>query len=291
MSDDAPPAVGRVTHPAVVTLLVAAVFMSGVVTVLLPGLLTGPPAMNGSAQGTALVMTLGGAPLLAVAYGRSGSGSLVALTLAAGAAAYLVYNAVLLVFATPLNQAFPLYEAVLGLGIWTLTGLVREIWVAADLARPVGRWIPAYILGVVVLNLVAWLQDLVPGLLSDEPRAMLDGTGLTTNPVYVQDLAFWLPCLAWIAVGMWQAHGPRTALGAAALCYWVLEAAGVAVDQWWGHRADPTSQVVSSGIVPLFVVVGVLTVWPLVSVLKDLAGAPRLTGNGRPGVPARAVPR
>jgi hypothetical protein len=264
----------RTTSPAVVHLLVAAAVLSGVVTLLVPNLLTGPPAMNGSAKGTALVIVLGGVPVLAGAYRRARSGSLPALALAAGAAAYLVYNGVLLVFATPFNQAFLLYEAMLGLAIWTLAGMVHEIWVrAGQLTVQPCRWAAGFIFGAVILNLAAWAVTLVPALFSDDPRSMLAGTGLTTNPVYVQDLAFWLPSFAWVAVGMWKAHAPRTALGAAALCYWVLESAGVAVDQWWGHQADPTSTVVSATVVPLFVIVGAVTIWPLMSALRAIATA------------------
>jgi hypothetical protein len=263
--------------PVLVYSLVAASLLSGSVTLLLPGLLTGPPVMNGSAKGTALVIVLGGAPLLALAYRRARRGSLPALAVATGAAAYLLYNAVLLVFATPFNRAFLLYEAMLGLALWTVAVMARELWVEAEhLTVPASRWAAAFVLGVVVLNVAAWLGRLVPSLLSDEPRSILAGTGLTTNPIYVQDLAFWLPCLAWIAVGLWTAHAPRTVLGAAALCYWVLEAAGVAVDQWWGHQADPTSSVASLMAVPLFVVVGAMTVWPLVEILKVVARATRV---------------
>ena len=102
---------------------------------------------------------------------------------------------------------------------------------------------------------------------------MLAGTGLTTNPVYVQDLAFWLPAFTWVALGMWRGHGPRTALGAVVLSYWALESVSVAVDQWWVHQADPTSAVVSADLVPLFVLVGAVTLWPLISLLHTLASS------------------
>ena len=275
-----PPTVREPTgSQTLVALLVGSSLAAGAVTVLAPHLLTGPPAMNGSAKGTALVVCLVAAPLLAVAGRRARHGSLADLTVAAGAAAFLVYNGVLLVFGTPFNRAFPLYEAMLGLGVWTMARLGVEIWsLSSRPLLPPQRWPAGFILGAVALNLAAWAARLAPALLSEDPRSMLSGTGLTTNPVYVQDLAFWLPAFVWIAAGMWRGDGPRSALGAVALTYWVLESVSVAVDQWWGHRADPSSSVVSVSLVPVFVLVGVLTLWPLTSVLRALA-APRPVGG------------
>jgi hypothetical protein len=275
-----------VTSSRIGYMLACASVVAAWTTLLVPDLLTGPPAMQGSARGTALVVAVGGAPTLWLALRRARSGSLAALAVATGATAYLLYNAVMLVFATPLNRAFPLYEAMLGLAIWSLIGLTVEIFDrAAELTSPAPRWTAAFVGGVVVLNLAAWLSNLVPALLLDNPRSLLEGTGLTTNPVYVQDLAFWLPALAWVAIGMWKAHPPRTVLGASVLCYWVLEAASVAADQWWGHQADPTSPVVSAGAVPLFLLVGALTVWPLLavlSVLSDVNGGASRDEHGEP---------
>lgn len=80
----------------------------------------------------------------------------------------------------------------------------------------------------------------------------LDGTGLTTNPVWVQDLSFWLPVMAWVGPGALGVVRARPLLVAAGLAFWTLESVGVGVDQWWGHRADPTSEWASSGAVVLF---------------------------------------
>ena len=90
------PAAARPVHPSrtLVAMLVGASLASSIVTLFAPHLLTGPPAMNGSAKGTALVVGLGGAPALAIAYRRARRGSLAALTVAAGAATFLVYNGV-----------------------------------------------------------------------------------------------------------------------------------------------------------------------------------------------------
>jgi hypothetical protein len=279
---------GRTAPSALVYALIVASVASAVVTLLAPHLLSGPAVMNGSAKGTAVVVALGGCPTLLLAHRRARSGSLPALTLAAGAAVYLVYNAVLLVFATPINRAFLLYEAMLGLAIWTLIALVAELRARAGRpARPPSRWAAGFVGGVVLLNAAAWGSRVVPALLSDRTGSMLAGTGLTTNPVYVQDLAFWLPAIAWIAIGMWKEEGPRTALGAAALCYWLLESVSIAVDQWWGHHDDPTSSVASGAAVPLFLVVAAVTLWPLAHVLRSVAtAAPRRVG----AVPRSPVP-
>lgn len=66
---------------------------------------------------------------------------------------------------------------------------------------------PSLLRGVAVSNgnlrgtAVALLVVGLPVLLV---AAVLDGTGLVTNPVYVQDLAIWLPLLATAAVACWR---------------------------------------------------------------------------------------
>ena len=100
----------------------------------------------------------------------------------------------LLVFATPFNRLFLLYVALLGLAVWTLADAAVHVWqrtVGPPLAVP--RWAPGYLAVVVVLNALAWLARVVPAVVTGHPADLLDGTGLPTNPVIAQDLAFWLP--------------------------------------------------------------------------------------------------
>jgi hypothetical protein len=107
---------------------------------------------------------------------------------------------------------------------------------------------------------------LVPAIVSDRPTKVLDGTGLTSIPVFVQDLAFWLPAMALLGWLLWRSHPAGTAAAAAGLVFWQLEAVGVACDHWFGHRADPTSAVASAGAVGLFAalfVVGLVPTWTL----------------------------
>ena len=251
-------------------------------TLAVPGLLSGPAVMNGSARGTALVALCAAVPTLlgGVWWARGGAtGGMVAV---AGAAAYLVYNGFLLVFATPFNEAFLWYVATLGLALWTMVGLCLELWVRTTRLRAdPPRWVAVYLWVVVALNALVWLARIVPALFDEHPTSMLAGTGLTTNPVYVQDLAFWLPAISWLAVGVWRRHPPRVALATAATVFWAIEALGVAVDQWMGHRADPVSEVASLTVVPAFLALAVIGLWPLLRLLPTLPAqvlpAPRRT--------------
>jgi hypothetical protein len=57
---------------------------------------------------------------------------------------------------------------------------------------------------VAFLNAVTWLARIVPAVVHGGAPGYLRGTGLTTNVVYVQDLALWLPLLAVAAAWLWQ---------------------------------------------------------------------------------------
>lgn len=268
-----------------VTFLALASLLSASATLLVPGLLTGPPVMNGSAKGTAAVILLLGTPVLVLAdvqrERRRPEASSAWSAVLVGASGYLLYNAVLMLFGTPFNRAFLLYEVTLGLALLTFVVGVTDVWTDSSGPPLRGvRWTAGYLLVVTFLNGLAWLRRLVPAMFADDPRSILTGTGLPTSPVYVQDLAFWLPTIAWVGIGMWKGHQLRVVLGAAALTYWVLEAVSVAVDQWWGHHADPASPVAAQAAVPLFVLIGLVTLWPLRQVLSVVAAADMTAASG-----------
>ncbi|MEO9222644.1 MAG: hypothetical protein ABI251_12895, partial [Mycobacteriaceae bacterium] len=111
-------------------------------------------------------------------------------------------------------------------------------------------------------------SGIVPAVLSSRPTSVLDGTGLLTNPVYVQDLAIWLPLLAAAAVACWRRAPWGMLITAAMLAMFVLESISISVDQWFGSHADPNSSVSSLSMVPAFAVVAAVTAGLLVWFLR-----------------------
>lgn len=235
-------------------------------TLLRPSLLSGPDVMIGSARGTALVVLVVTVPLLVLSAHATSRGSARGLVLWLGALAHLIYQGVMLCFATPLNSLFLLYVGLLGLSVWTAGVVLTRIDVRALHSRW-GRRSPARLVAsvlgtVAVLNAVAWIARILPTIGDDDPSSIMDGSGLTTNPVIVQDLALWLPLAIVAAVLLWR----RTAVGHLAagvlLVTWVLEGITVATDQWFGHRADPTTEWATLGAMWLFVGLTVVMLVP-----------------------------
>ena len=159
------------------------VVVAAVPTFFVDGILNGTPVMNGSARGTALMMFALALPVLAVGLVTATRGSDRGRAALIGALGYLTYNATLLVYATPFNELFLAYDALLGLSLWSLVSALldtRPLLVPGS--RLPARVIAAFILTVVALNALAWLWIVVPDL-GEDPPGFLDGTGLTTNPI------------------------------------------------------------------------------------------------------------
>jgi hypothetical protein len=235
------------------------------------GALLGPAVSIGSLRGTALVVLVVAVPVAAAGMIAAARGSARGLVLWSGAAAYLLYNAVMFAFATPLNRFFLLYVALLGLALWSVVAVLRGTDLRSMAARVSprlpARAIAAYTWLVVLLNAVAWLGRIVPALYRGEPQSLVEGTGVATNPVYVQDLAVWLPLAAVAAWWLWRRRPAGVLVVGAMLTMWVIESISIAVDQWFGHAADPGSPVASAVVTPVFAVVALLGLVPVAVLL------------------------
>jgi len=243
-------------------------------TFFVAGVLRGEAVMNGSARGTSLVVFGVAVPVLVLAMWAASRGSVRAQIVWLGAIGYVLYNAVLFLFATPFNNLFLLYVAMMSLAIWSTVMVIRGIGVDSfpELFSPrlPVRAIGTYLLAIAFLNALWWLRFVVPGVLSATSPAFLDGTGMPTNAVFVQDLVFWLPLMAVAAVWLWKKQAWGYVVAGAMLVTYEIEAIGVAVDQWMGHAADPASSVASAAAVPLFAAIFAIGLIPLALYLRNM---------------------
>ena len=236
-------------------------------TFFVPRILSGTAVMNGSARGTALGALFVAVPSLIVSMILVSRGDVRPVISWLGAVAFLQYNSVLFLLATPFNSLFLLYAAMFALAFWTLVLLLRAIDVEVFAARFAARGVPAraraiYLGAIAVLNAVAWLATVIPALFTRSPTFLV-GTGLTTNPIYVQDLSFWIPLMAVTAVLLWRRQAWGYVLTGGMLVFFVIEAMTIAIDQWMGGTADPASTVASVAFTPVFAAIAVVGLVPL----------------------------
>jgi hypothetical protein len=160
--------------------------LSAALTFFVPDVLQGPAVSNGNARGTALVMLLLATPALLVAMWYQRQGSWRARFWWLGAIFYFAYNAFLLLFLTPFNTLFLLYVATESLALFSAFALVIKggEFPREEMTKRVPvRGLSILIWAIVLFNALAWLQVVVPALLSEDPGSFLDGLGVATNAI------------------------------------------------------------------------------------------------------------
>lgn len=240
----------------------------------LPGILAGPAVSQGNLRGTALVVMVLALPSLVGSMRLTSRGSARALIIWFASVSYVLYQAVLFVFGTPFNSLFLLYVAMLSLAVWSLVALVHQTDVAAlsdrfDRRLP-AHGIAAYAGALAVLNALAWLRTIVPAISGDQPSSFLEGSGMITNPVFVQDLALWLPLMAVAAWWLWHRRAWGLLVVGVLLTMLACEGIGVACDQWFGAAADPNTPFASTAAIPLFLGLVVVSAVPLFFYYRNL---------------------
>lgn len=267
-------------HVYVLSLALAVIAAAAsALTFLVPGILLGPDVSNGNARGTALVIVVLAIPALLLAIWLERRGSWRGVFVWLGALFYLAYNAFLFLFLTPFNGLFLLYITFQSLALFSTLALVR----AVDPGRTIDsmrrlpvKGLAVFVWTIVVLNAMAWLQEVVPAIAAEDPGTFLEGLGVATNAVYVQDLTFWLPLMTVAAWWMWHRRPLGILLTGSWLVFGAIESVGIAVDQWFGHRADPLSPHASDSVIPMMVALAIVN---LIGVYFYLRREGRTTSN------------
>ncbi|MFZ0324402.1 MAG: hypothetical protein WAN48_09760 [Actinomycetes bacterium] len=255
--------------------LTAVVFTWTVMALLLSSVFKDPAASVGSARGTALTLLVVAFPVLLAGMALTARGSARGPLLWTGSLAYIAYNMVLFTFGVTFNRLFLLFVASLSLAVWSLVVVVPSVdrasieWsVSESLPR---RSIASFVAVVTTLFGLVWLKDIVPGLVDDARPAGLEGTVMLVNPIEVLDLGFTIPLAILAAVWLWRRRSWGVLLSGLVLVMLTIESISIAVDQWFASMADPEFP---SGAVALFVVLTLVTLIPLIALLRCLHSAP-----------------
>ena len=186
---------------AIAAFLAAAAALAGL---LFPGLYVDAPNWALQARGTDLATLFLAVPVLAIGLWQARRGSHAGRLAVVAGLLYLVYNYAIFAFAVAMNPLTALHIAVFGVSLWSL---VLAGHVAVDDAEAVTerlnrRAASGLLIAVSAMFGLLWLGEIATttatGIL---PRELVKA-GISSNPVYALDLAFFLPLCALAGFGL-----------------------------------------------------------------------------------------
>ncbi|MFN8630915.1 MAG: hypothetical protein U0838_11540 [Chloroflexota bacterium] len=253
-ADFAPTQLGRAPYLLSGLLAVDAAIASGI-CLLRPDLIHSPAVIVGNLQGTAVTIAALGVPALVASMIAARKGHALGLAGWIGALLYLGYQGGLLLFGTPFNGLFPLFVALASLALWS--GIVLAVRLPSSVIEPVpasrqDRLVALWLTLQAVAFYALWFKAVGPALTASDAPAFLAGTGMTTGPIQVMDLVFFLPLTLVAAYRSRRGLRFGRLLAGAVTVQLVIEAFSIGLDQWMGAAADPASPVASAALTPVF---------------------------------------
>ena len=210
---------------AIATSLAAVAALAGLV---LTGLYVDAPNWAQQARGTDLATLFLAVPVLVIGLWTAARGSSAGRLAVVAGLLYLVYNYAIFAFAVALNPLTAAHIAIFGLSLWSLLLAGRAAVERTDglIERLDRRVAGGLLVGVAALFGLLWLGQVATASTTGILPPDLIKAGISSNPVYALDLAFFLPLCALAGVGLWR----RTSAAAFAfpMLIWVaLMGAGV----------------------------------------------------------------
>ncbi len=202
--------------------------IAALVGLAVPSLYVDAPNWVQQARGTDLATLFLGVPVLGIGLWAARGGSAVGRLAVLAGLLYLVYNYAIFAFSVALNPLTALHIAILGLGLWSLVLGGREMAegrraIADRLSRRVAG---SLLIAVGGLFAVLWLGQIAATSTTGVLPPDLARAGISSNPVYALDLAFFLPLCAIAGVGL--VRRTAAAVWAFPMLIWVtLMGAGV----------------------------------------------------------------
>ena len=191
---------------ALATVLAAVAALAGLAVT---GLYVDSPNWVQQAQGTDLA-TLGLAvPVLALGLWTASRGSSAGRLAVVAGLLYLVYNYAIFAFSVALNPLTAVHIAIFGLSLWSLLLAGRSAVEGAESVtdRLNRRAAGGLLIGVAAMFGVLWLGQIATVATTGVLPPDLVKAGISSNPVYALDLAFFLPLCAIAGVGLLRRSG------------------------------------------------------------------------------------
>lgn len=207
------------------TVVAAAAALAGLA---LTGLYVDAPNWAQQARGTDLATLFLAVPVLAAGLWTATRGSSAGRLAVVAGLLYLVYNYAIFSFAVAMNPLTAGHIAIFGLSLWSLLLAGRAAVEGAEgvTERLHRRAAGGLLLGVAAMFGLLWLGQIAAASSSGVLPPDLVKAGISSNPVYALDLAFFLPLCAIAGMGLVRRNS--TAVMAFPMLIWVaLMGAGV----------------------------------------------------------------
>ena len=173
------------------------------------GLYVDAPNWVQQAQGTDLATLFLAVPVLVVGLWTASRGSAPGRLAVVAGLLYLVYNYAIFAFSVAMNPLTAVYIAIFGLSLWSLLLAGRSAVEGAEAvtARLNRRTAGALLVGVGVMFGLLWVAQIAGTSTTGVLPPDLVKAGLSSNPVYALDLAFFLPLSVIAGIGLLRRSG------------------------------------------------------------------------------------
>jgi hypothetical protein len=210
---------------AIATCLAAAAALAGLA---LTGLYVDAPNWAQQARGTDLATLFLAVPVLAGGLWTARRGSAPGRLAVVAGLLYLVYNYAIFAFSVAMNPLTAAHIAIFGLSLWSLVLAGRGAVAGAGglTERLHRRATGAFLIGVGAMFGLLWIGQIATTTTTGVLPPDFVKAGISSNPVYALDLAFFLPLCALAGIGLLRRK--RAAAFAFPMLIWVaLMGAGV----------------------------------------------------------------
>jgi hypothetical protein len=185
----------------IATVLAAGAALAGLAV---PRLYLDAPNWVQQARGTDLATLFLAVPVLVLGLRTAARGSTFGRLVVVSGLLYLVYNYAIFAFSVAMNPLTTVHIAIFGLSLWSLV-LAGHATVAATegvTERLNRRTSGALLVGVAAMFGLLWLGQIATTSTTGVLPPDLIKAGISTNPVYALDLAFFLPLCAIAGIGL-----------------------------------------------------------------------------------------